>query len=394
MDATLANRWRPITFFDVVGQGGEVEVLKKVVNSDWRPPALVFTGPFGTGKTTLGRLTARALLCDNRSLSRAQLAAGDLNSKPYEPCGVCDSCKAMTRENHPNYIEVDAASQGSIADIRLMKDEVSYRAGNKVKIICYDEAHMLSQAAQNALLLILEEGRKDLLFMFCTTEANKMLGTVRSRCVELQMKLLTPAQIENRLVQIALAEGLQYEGRALKTIASYVRGHARDALGMLEQMSRVANPITEELVRKHLKLDRYVEIYKLLCEDDTKEGVQQIEQLLCNFSPSELTENLGEVLVNAYKVHLGIETFVAVDQGWMKKVLEKRDPTTLLTLAEAVLSSPTDYATINYGIACLGRLLFENITAAKAAPMRTLRATGSDNVSAIPSQFRKPPKQQ
>lgn len=380
----LANRWRPTTFGEVVGQEGEIAVLKRVVTAEWRPNALLFTGPFGTGKTTLARLTGRSLLCEHRTQTPAELQAGS-RAPATEPCGTCESCKAMNRENHPNFIETDAASKSTVADVRLMKDEVNYRSGDQPKVIYYDECHMLSHAAQNALLTTLEEGVSNALFLFATTEASRMLPTLRSRCVELQVKLLSTGQLERRLNQICGAEGIEHEGKALRTVATYVRGHARDAITTVEQLSRIANPITEELTRSYLKLDRYAEIYKLLCEEDRKEGFQQLETLLCNFAPSELTEALGEVLINAYKLHLGMETFIAVDKAWLQRVLERRDATDMLELAERILTAQTDHASINQALAALGHLLFEP----KAnTPKGGTRSHQTTNV--VPAQFRKP----
>lgn len=385
----IANRYRPKVFSDVVGQEGEAAVLQKVTAGNWRPNAIMFTGPFGTGKTTLARLTARALFCESKVWSKEQLAKPEgERGVPYEPCGICTSCQAMDQENHPNYIEVDAASQGAVSDVRSMKELISYRSGDKMRVLCYDESHMLSTQAQNALLQTLEEGQTGVLFVFCTTEANKMLPTIKSRCIELQMKLLTTAQIAARLRQIATAEGIKFEERALNIVATYVRGHARDALVMLEQLGRMAPEITEDLVRKYLKLDRYVEIYKLLCERDRKAGIEQLENLLCNFAASELAENIGEVLLNAYKLGIGVGDFTAADKAWLSKVRETRAPESLLNAAEAILTLQTDYASINYGVASMANILFED-KVEKAAPMRSLRP-GGEAPPAVPTQFRKP----
>lgn len=381
---TIANRHRPKKFSDVVGQEKEVEVLKRIVAGNWQPNAVMLTGPFGTGKTTLARLLTRAMHCDNRQ--------PDEDGVFCEPCGKCTTCKAMDDDNNPHYIEVDAASQGAVSDVRGMKDLLSYRTGSKRRVICYDESHMLSAAAQNALLQTLEEGSDDVLFVFCTTESNKMLPTVQSRCIVLNMRLLTPGQIRERLETVAQSEGVEYDIKALRIVATHVRGHARDALVMFEQLSRMAPKIEEGLVRSYLRLDRHVEVYKFLTQTDPSEGLETLENLLCNYAPTELTQTIGEILVNAYKVAHGTGDFTDVDRAWLQKVIEARGVDTLLDTAEATLSLKTDYATIDYGMAALGRILFEGKADRPSGPTSSIKPGQAPTPTGIPDGRRKPGK--
>lgn len=369
----LYNKHRPRRFSDVVGQETELDVIKTMIQKNWRPSAILLAGGYGCGKTTLARLISRALLCDDR--------------QGVEPCGVCESCKAMDTDSNPSYMEIDSASNGLVDDIRGLKDEATYRAvGGKPRIIVLDESHMISTPGQNAMLQILEEGREGVLFMFATTDPEKMLPTIRSRCVELSLKLLTTAEIYSRMKAVLEIEGTAYEDKALRIIATYVRGHMRDALVLLEQLSRMAEAITEDMVRAHLRLDRLVELYELLTESDRPAFFMKLEHLLCHYSPGDLADGLGQVLVNCFKLHLGVGDYSQVDQAWMKKVIASQGVESLLPRAEALLSLHTDFASIQYGLAAFTRIL--DVEQPQAAP-RGLMPGSSSAVANPAAQFRK-----
>lgn len=370
--STWANRYRPKKFSDVVGQTSEVEVLKKLLEKGWQPPALLFEGPYGTGKTSLARLMARALLCESR--------------QGVEPCGECRSCKAMDQGSHIAYSEVDAASQGLIADVKQMKDHLSYSTpGYKLKVVTYDECHMLSAPAQNALLQVLEEGNSSVLFMFSTTESTKVLPTIKSRCVVLNMRILTVGEITQRLKDVCSSEGVDAEEKALRIVASYVRGHLRNAMMELEQLSKMQKTITEDLVRTHLRLDKRIELYKFLIETDRKKAVELAEELLCTYAVSDLVELLGEVLLDAYKVHYGVNNYAQVDYAWLQKVWDAHG-SSALQKAERILTAPTNVASITYGVTLMMDAIHEGMAVEARLAEAPVQSTAPG------AQFRKPGK--
>jgi DNA polymerase-3 subunit gamma/tau len=350
----LPNKYRPKNFCSVLGQDSEVKILRQIATKDWLPNAILISGPFGTGKTTLARLLARSLFCSDRKK--------DSQGVLCEPCGGCRSCKSMDSLNHPNYREVDSASHGSVADIRSLKGDLAYRSGSTGVIIVLDECHQLTSAAQNSLLQILEEGSsKDVLFIFATTAKDKMLPTILSRCINLNMRLLTPTQVSTRLQQVCGLEGIKHTGSALKLIASYIKGHMRDALMLLEQLSNTTDIITEDIVRTYLRLDKDIEIYKFLSESDVKTNLQTLEALLCTYHSSELLKCLVTILVEAFKVSKGLPAATEVDSVWLKKVATTRGEDNLLNMAESLLlksNSPVSF--IQEGIAVIGGVLFRH----------------------------------
>ena len=218
----IARKWRPQTFKDLVGQGHVTDTLANAIRNDRVAHAYIFSGARGVGKTTAARILAKALNC----------ATGPT----AEPCGECDSCKEITAGSSLDVIEIDAASNRGIDQIRELRDMVRYApAGSRNKVVILDEAHMLTTEASNALLKTLEEPPDRVIFVMATTEPENLEDTIRSRSQHFHFRALTFAEIISRLEEIAAKENLNIEPEALGVIARMAEGSMRDSLSLLEQ---------------------------------------------------------------------------------------------------------------------------------------------------------------
>jgi DNA polymerase-3 subunit gamma/tau len=218
----LARKWRPKTFDDVVGQAHVVRALKNALASNRVHHAYLFAGTRGVGKTTIARILAKALNCQQGVVE--------------EPCGVCDSCIAVDEGRFVDLIEVDAASRTGVDDTRDLLDNVQYTPTlGRYKVYLIDEVHMLSRQSFNALLKTLEEPPPHVQFLFATTDPQKLPITVLSRCLQFNLKSLPISLIDERMQVILAAEKLQSEPAALTRIARAAGGSMRDALSLLDQ---------------------------------------------------------------------------------------------------------------------------------------------------------------
>ena len=230
---SLYRKYRPLTFDSVVGQRHIVSTLEHAVAEGRLSHAYLFCGPRGTGKTTLARILAKALLCQQAEGARAQGASGCM------PDGTCPECEAIAAGTHPDVYELDAASRTGVDNVREeIINSVSFapvRGAYKVYII--DEVHMLSPAAFNALLKTLEEPPAHVVFILCTTDPQKILETILSRCQRFDFHRISMEDIEGRLRYVCEQEGFECDEEALQIVARHARGGMRDALSTLEQLS-------------------------------------------------------------------------------------------------------------------------------------------------------------
>ncbi|MBZ5540336.1 MAG: DNA polymerase III subunit gamma/tau [Acidobacteriia bacterium] len=218
----IARKYRPQTFRDLAGQAHVTETLANAIQLNRVAHAYIFSGARGVGKTTAARILAKALNCEKGPIA--------------EPCGVCTSCTEIAAGSSLDVIEIDAASNRGIDQIRELRDMVRYApAAARTKVVILDEAHMLTDEASNALLKTLEEPPDRVIFVMATTEPEKLADTIRSRAQHFHFRALTFGEITGRLQEIAGKEGLQIETDALGVIARAAEGSLRDALSLLEQ---------------------------------------------------------------------------------------------------------------------------------------------------------------
>ncbi len=218
------RKWRPQSLAEVVGQEQVTQTLRNALNSGRVSHAYLFCGPRGTGKTTTGRILAKAVNC--------------LTNGKGEPCNTCPMCQAISEGRALDVIEIDAASNRGIDEIRDLRDRVNYAPNQaRYKVYIIDEVHMLTKEASNALLKTLEEPPPYVIFILATTEAHKVLPTVLSRCQRFDFRRISQTDIVSKLTRICSQEGIHMEPEALRLIAKSATGSLRDAENLLEQLT-------------------------------------------------------------------------------------------------------------------------------------------------------------
>ncbi|MEO6300135.1 MAG: DNA polymerase III subunit gamma/tau [Paracoccaceae bacterium] len=289
----LARKYRPETFADLVGQEAMVRTLKNAFAADRIAHAFIMTGIRGTGKTTTARIIAKGLNC---------IGPDGKGGPTTEPCGVCEPCKAIAEGRHVDVLEMDAASQSGVQNIRdAIIDTVSYRAASaRFKVIILDEVHMLSTPAFNALLKTLEEPPSHVKFILATTEIRKVPVTVLSRCQRFDLRRIEPEVMLTLLRKISNAEGAQITDAALALITRAAEGSARDATSLLDQsISNGAGETTAEQVRAMLGLadrGRVLDLFDLIMKGAAPQALAELAgQYSDGADPLAVLRDLAEI---------------------------------------------------------------------------------------------------
>lgn len=332
----IARKWRPQQFDDVVGQEHITQTLKNAITNNRIAHAYLFVGPRGTGKTTSARIFAKALNCEK--------------GPTVTPCDQCSNCQEIIAGNSMNVLEIDGASNRGIDEIRALRDTVKYApAGAKFKIYIIDEVHMLTKEAFNALLKTLEEPPEHVKFFFATTEPEKVLPTILSRCQRFDLRRIPSALIVKHLTAIAKAEKVKVSEDALYAIARGAEGGMRDAQSALDQLiSYCGNEIGEEDVLAMYGLagsKQILGLVKAVLDGKAAETLQALNEITTSGKDLQrlLVDLIGHFR-NLLLITLGLEGGAMLDLAdaqlkELKDAAESTDANTLLQIVDLLSSA-------------------------------------------------------
>lgn len=330
----LARKWRPKNFAETVGQEHVLRALTNALETGRLHHAYLFAGTRGVGKTTIARILAKSLNCDSGITA--------------EPCGECSACKEIDEGRFVDLIEVDAASKTKVDDTRDLLDNVQYApARGRFKVYLIDEVHMLSRSSFNALLKTLEEPPPHVKFLLATTDPQKLPVTVLSRCLQFNLKRLTPSLIRERLELICNEESVSFEDEALAMISRAADGSLRDALSLLDQaIAFCGGEVAEAAVASMLgTIDRQhvSKIVRLLAEADSQGLIATIAEVDEQFPDyAQLLDDLARMLQR-------IAVYQAVG------VVDQEDDHDVEEIAELAGNLSGEDVQLFYQIALLGR---------------------------------------
>ena len=340
MYQALYRKWRPRTFDDVVGQSHITDTLKQQVASDRLSHAYLFTGTRGTGKTTCAKILSRAVNCQN--------------PQNGNPCNQCPACLGIENGSILDVLELDAASNNGVDQVRALRDEAVYTpAAVRKRVYIVDEVHMLSTPAFNALLKILEEPPAHLMFILATTELHKVPATIKSRCQQFSFKRILPGQISQRLSYVAQQEGIDLTDQGAALLARLADGGLRDALSLLDQCSGGQATVDEQTILDTLGLAGNLETAALMEKialHDTGAALDTLSRLYANGKDvgsvlEELSSLARDLLLRKTAPQGGAALLTGgYDETTMRALGEKFTPQRLLQILRTLQSTLPDLA--------------------------------------------------
>ena len=267
----LANKYRPNSFSEVIGQENAVIALRNIIKNQSFHNGYIFSGTRGVGKTTLGRLFAKALNCTNYDVEKG------------ETCNICSNCVEIQKNSHLDLIEIDAASRTGVDDMRELLDSVQYRPSQgKYKVYLIDEVHMLSPQSFNAMLKTLEEPPGHVIFMLATTEANKIPKTIVSRCLQFNLKLVSDELIAENVKRVFVNEEVTTDDKSIDLLVELAKGSVRDSLTLADQaISHCDGNLTEpEISKLHgvLDISSTTKLFEAIFSNSVDDVVNEIKR--------------------------------------------------------------------------------------------------------------------
>lgn len=315
--------FRPLDFESVYGLDTVKDVLRGALKSQDYDPGYLLAGSYSSGKTTIGRIFARAVLCPNKS-------------SDMSPCNQCPSCRSFIEERNPGYLEIDAANNGTKDRIQSIKETLQYESISGYKIILFDEAHRISKEGKDALLTQLERIRNNVILLFCTTEIEKMPPEIASRCLEFHFPDPTEKEIVRKLKDICEVKDLSYKDQALRMIVRSGGRHFRDAENRLRQVSLLGD-ITEENVKKvATTYDKEIAALLLYLSTDISKSLKVADYLVTKMDVRRLYHNILAMLNDAVKSMNGV---IFLDEHYhsLLRKLEERYDKTLYEMVSHIL---------------------------------------------------------
>lgn len=305
---SLANKYRPHLFQDVVGQNRAVKLLRAILTRNAFKSAYILEGSHGNGKTTLARIFSNAILCDNRSSDQ-------------EPCLKCDACTSFSAKNHKDYLELDGGSVSGVGDMKVLKDKISSFTSRKIIVI--DEVHTVSTSGQLLLKQIAEDLSDKVILILVTTDSGKIVPELSSRCFDLELVNVNLEEISKRLAYICEKEGFIFESKALSILAQLSRNFMRDAIMLLDKIS-IFGSITENLVKEHFSLQIREDFIKVLINvpDNVVESLKILEVMLTKKSPRDISLGLAKASIDAYSEAKGLKEVDAFNRALSKTAFD------------------------------------------------------------------------